>query len=180
MCESWPRRKELIEMGVDEHRSKSPKSVHFAVLTVSSTRTDIDDYSGKAIIGLLEAEGHKLARKMIVKDDIQEIQGALRDFVEDGEVQVVVVNGGTGVAKADVTLEAVAHFEEKQLPGFGELFRALSYQEIGSAAMMSRASAFVSEGKPVFCIPGSEKAVRLAVAKLIAPELGHLVWEANR
>ena len=104
----------------------------------------------------------------------------MRDFIEDSSVQAIIVNGGTGVAKADVTLEAVAHFEEKQLPGFGELFRTLSHQEIGSAAMMSRASAFVSEGKPVFCIPGSEKAVRLAVTKLIEPELGHLVWEANR
>jgi len=167
-------------MGVEDHRSKAPKSVTFAVLTVSSTRVDADDYSGKAIIELLTSAGHKLARKIIVKDNIEEVQKALREFIEDGSVQAVVVNGGTGVAKTDVTLEAVAHFEEKQLPGFGELFRVLSHQEIGSAAMMSRASAFVSEGKPVFCIPGSEKAVRLAVTKLIAPELGHLVWEANR
>jgi molybdenum cofactor biosynthesis protein B len=167
-------------MGVEDHRSKAPKSVTFAVLTVSSTRVDADDYSGKAIIELLTSAGHKLARKIIVKDNIEEVQKALREFIEDGSVQAVIVNGGTGVAKTDVTLEAVAHFEEKQLPGFGELFRVLSHQEIGSAAMMSRASAFVSEGKPVFCIPGSEKAVRLAVTKLIAPELGHLVWEANR
>ncbi|OGS42794.1 MAG: molybdenum cofactor biosynthesis protein [Euryarchaeota archaeon RBG_13_57_23] len=167
-------------MGVEEHKSKSPKSVKFAVLTVSNTRVDADDFSGKVIIELLTSAGHKLARKVIVKDDIQGIQQALRDFIEDSSVQAIIVNGGTGVAKADVTLEAVAHFEEKQLPGFGELFRTLSHQEIGSAAMMSRASAFVSEGKPVFCIPGSEKAVRLAVTKLIEPELGHLVWEANR
>ncbi|OGS57242.1 MAG: hypothetical protein A3K60_06125 [Euryarchaeota archaeon RBG_19FT_COMBO_56_21] len=167
-------------MGVEDHRSKAPTSVTFAVLTVSSTRVDADDYSGRAIIDLLTSAGHRLAKKIIVKDDIQEIQRALRDFIEDGGVQAVIVNGGTGVARADVTLEAVAHFEEKQLPGFGELFRVLSHQEIGSAAIMSRASAFVSEGKPVFCIPGSERAVRLAVTKLIEPELGHLVWEANR
>ena len=167
-------------MGVEDHRSKAPRSVTFAVLTVSSTRIDADDHSGKAIIELLTSAGHRMARKVIVKDDIEEIQKALRDFIEDDGIQAVVVNGGTGVAKADVTLEAVAHFEEKLLPGFGELFRALSYQEIGSAAMMSRAFAFVSEGKPVFCIPGSERAVRLAVSKLIAPELGHLIWEAKR
>ncbi len=167
-------------MGVEEHRSKAPKNVTFAVLTVSSTRVEADDYSGKAIAELLMSAGHRLAKKVIVKDNIEEIQKALRDFIEDGSVQAIIVNGGTGVARKDVTLEAVAHFEEKQLPGFGELFRVLSHQEIGSAAIMSRASAFVSEGKPVFCIPGSEKAVRLAVTKLIAPELGHLVWEANR
>ena len=167
-------------MGVEGHENKAPKSVVFAVLTVSTTRIESDDHSGGVIIDLLSSAGHRLARKVIVKDNIEEIQRALREFIEDDSVQAVVVNGGTGVAKADVTLEAVAHFEEKQLPGFGELFRALSYQEIGSTAIMSQASAFVSEGKPVFCIPGSEKEVRLAVAKLIAPELGHLVWQANR
>jgi molybdenum cofactor biosynthesis protein B len=101
-------------------------------------------------------------------------------MIEDPRIQAIVMNGGTGISKRDVTLDAVVRFEEKQLPGFGEIFRALSFKEIGSAAMMSRAGAFVSEGKVVFCLPGSEKAVRLAVSKLIAPELGHMVWEANR
>ncbi len=150
------------------------------MLTVSSTRVEADDYSGNAIIELLASAGHKFASKIIVKDEVQEIQRALRGFIEDGSVEAVIINGGTGVARADVTLEAVDSFVEKLLPGFGELFRALSYQEIGSAAMMSRSNAFISEGKPVFCIPGSEKAVRLAVQKLIAPELGHLLWEARR
>ena len=167
-------------MGVDEHRGKAPKSVRFAVITVSDTRTERDDLSGKAITDLLEKAGHNSLRRIIVKDDVQEIQRALRELIEDDAVQAVVMNGGTGVAKRDVTLEAVSHFEEKAIPGFGELFRALSYEEIGSAAMMSRAAAFVSEQKVVFCLPGSEKAVRIAVANLIAPELGHLVWEANR
>ncbi len=147
---------------------------------MSSTRVEADDYSGNAIIELLASAGHKFASKIIVKDEVQEIQRALRGFIEDGSVEAVIINGGTGVARADVTLEAVDSFVEKLLPGFGELFRALSYQEIGSAAMMSRSNAFISEGKPVFCIPGSEKAVRLAVQKLIAPELGHLLWEARR
>jgi molybdenum cofactor biosynthesis protein B len=101
-------------------------------------------------------------------------------MVEDPDVQAIVINGGTGVSMRDLTLEAVAPFEEKILPGFGELFRMLSFEEIGSAAFMSRAVAFVTEGKAVFCLPGSEKAVRLAMTKLIAPELGHLVWEAGR
>lgn len=167
-------------MGVDEHRGKAPKSVKIAIITVSDTRTEKDDYSGKAIAGIMTDSGHKVARRRIVKDEVSEIQGALRELLEDEDVQAVIINGGTGIAKRDVTLEAVAHFEEKSLPGFGELFRALSYEEIGSAAMMSRAAAIVTEGKIVFCLPGSEKAVRLATTKLIAPELGHLVWEAQR
>jgi len=167
-------------MGVDEHRSKAPKSVSFSVITVSDTRTEEDDLSGKAIVELLERSGHRQVRKVIVRDDLTEIQRALRESIEDSRTQAIIINGGTGVARRDVTLDAVSHFEEKNLPGFGELFRSLSYEEIGSAAMMSRATAFVSEGKIVFCLPGSEKAVRLAVDKLIAPELGHLVWEANR
>ena len=176
----YARRKEDDDMGVEDHRSKAPKSIAFAVITVSDTRTDADDSSGDSIIQLMEREGHKSIRKAMVRDDVPEIQGALRELIEDARVQVVIINGGTGVARRDVTLEAIAHFEEKPLPGFGELFRALSFAEIGSAAMMSRATAFVSEGKVVFCVPGSEKAARLATEKLIVPEIGHLVWEANR
>jgi len=167
-------------MGVEDHRSRAPKSVSFAVITVSDTRTDKDDASGSSITQLMERAGHKSIRKAIVKDDIAEIQRVLRESIEDPRIQTVIISGGTGVARRDVTLEAIAHFEEKPLPGFGELFRALSFHEIGGAAMMSRATAFVSEGKIVFCIPGSEKAVRLATEKLIVPEIGHLVWEANR
>ncbi len=167
-------------MGVDEHREKAPKSVDFAVITVSDTRTEADDLSGKTIIEIMSSFGHRCLRKVIVKDDGSGIQMALRELMEDPRVRAVIVNGGTGVAKRDVTLEAVEEYQEKELPGFGELFRALSYQEIGSAAMLSRAKAYVSEGKPVFCLPGSRNAVALAVGKLIAPELGHLVWEANR
>jgi len=167
-------------MGVEDHRSKAPKSVSFAVITVSDTRTDADDLSGNSIIQLMEHAGHKSIRKAIVRDEVEAIQRVLRELLEDPRIQVVIINGGTGVARRDVTLEAVEHFEEKLLPGFGEIFRALSYDEIGSAAMMSRAAAFISEGKIVFCVPGSEKAARLATEKLIVPEAGHLVWEANR
>ncbi len=167
-------------MGVDEHRGKSPKSVRFSVLTISDTRTEADDRSGDAIIEILRSSGHLLQKRVVVRDDIQGIQKALREMVEDTTVQAIIINGGTGVAKRDVTLEAVAPFQERPLPGFGELFRMLSYSEIGSAAIMTRAAAFVTEGKAVFCLPGSEKAVRLAVSRLIAPELGHVIWEASR
>ena len=167
-------------MGVEDHRQRAPKTVGLAVITVSDTRTETDDLSGKAITDTMAKAGHRVLRRIIVKDEVQEIQKALRELIEDAAVQAVVMSGGTGIARRDVTLEAIMPFQEKSIPGFGELFRVLSYNEVGSAAMISRASAFVTEGKVVFCLPGSEKAVRLAVERLIAPELGHMVWEAQR
>lgn len=167
-------------MSVEEHKSKAPKSVGMAIITVSDTRTEADDLSGRAIKDMMTSGGHRVLRWIIVKDEIGEIQKSLRELMEDDSVQAVVMNGGTGIARRDVTLEATIPFQEKSLPGFGELFRALSYDQVGSAAVMSRASAFVTEGKVVFCLPGSEKAVRLALERLILPELGHMVWEAQR
>lgn len=167
-------------MSTDDHKRMAPKSVNVAIITVSDTRSEMDDISGKAISETLVNAGHSVVRKEIVRDDQEEIRAALRTLIEDSNVQAIITNGGTGVSLRDVTLEAVHDFEEKQLPGFGELFRMLSFDEIGSAAIMSRAAAFVTEGKVVFCLPGSERAVRLATSKLIAPELGHLVWEARR
>ena len=151
-----------------------------AIITVSDTRTDANDDSGNAIQEIMQTSGHKVSRRLIVRDEVEEIRKALRDLIEDEKVSAVITNGGTGICKRDVTLEAVAPFEEKQMPGFGELFRALSFKEVGSAAQLSRATAFVTEGKLVFCLPGSEKAVRLACSQLIAPELGHMVWEMGR
>jgi len=167
-------------MSVEDHKSKAPKSINLAIITVSDTRTEADDSSGMAIADIMARAGHIIVRRAIVKDEVEEIQKALRELIEDTGVQAVVMNGGTGIARRDVTLEAITPFQEKSIPGFGELFRVLSFNQVGSAAMMSRASAFVTEGKIVFCLPGSEKAVRLAVEKLIAPELGHMVWEAQR
>jgi len=167
-------------MSVEDHKSKAPKSVNLAIITVSDTRTEADDSSGMAIADIMARAGHIIVRRAIVKDEVEEIQKALRELIEDTGVQAVVMNGGTGIARRDVTLEAITPFQEKSIPGFGELFRVLSFNQVGSAAMMSRASAFVTERKIVFCLPGSEKAVRLAVEKLIAPELGHMVWEAQR
>jgi len=167
-------------MGVHDCAGEAPRSVSFSVITVSETATETHDLSGMAISNLLKSAGHCLVRRTIVRHDVAEIQKALRESIEDSRVQAIVINGGTGIAREDVTIEAVSHFEEKSLPGFGELFRSLSYAEIGGSAMMSRATAFASEGKVVFCLPGSEEAVRLAADKLIAPELGHLVLEASR
>ena len=167
-------------MGTEEHKGRAPKSVGFGVVTVSDTRTEKDDLSGVAIIEIMKSTGHKFVRKVIVRDEVEQIQKALREMLEDKETSAVVLNGGTGVSRRDVTLEAALDFEEKGLPGFGELFRMLSFEEVGGAAMMSRATAFVTEGKVVFCLPGSERAVRLAITRLVAPEVAHMVWEANR
>lgn len=167
-------------MGVDEHRAKASKSVVCAVITVSDTRVEESDSSGKTIIEVLKSHGHEAKGYAIVKDDIQMIQGKLREFIEDKVIQAVILNGGTGITSRDCTIEAIGDFAGKELPGFGELFRALSFEEIGAAAMMSRAVAFICEKKIVFALPGSTAAVKLAVEKLIAGELGHMVWEANR
>ena len=167
-------------MGTDEHKGKAPKSVGFGVVTVSDTRTEKDDLSGMAIIETMKDAGHKFVRKVIVKDQVEQIQKALREMLEDRETSAVVLNGGTGISKRDVTLEAAIDFEEKALPGFGELFRMLSYKDIKGAAMMSRATAGTCKGKIIFCLPGSPDAARLALEGLILSDLGHLVWETKR
>jgi molybdenum cofactor biosynthesis protein B len=167
-------------MGADEHRKKALRSVGCAVITVSDSRTEQTDDSGKTIIAILRGHGHSVDGYKIVKDDLELIQGALREFMENPKIQAIVLNGGTGVTSRDNTIEAIGGFKEKELPGFGELFRSLSYQEIGAAAMLSRAFAFVSERKVIFALPGSTAAVKLATENLIAHELGHIVSEVNR
>ena len=167
-------------MGVDEHRSKAPKSVKIAIVTVTGSRSVSEDQSGDVIMSLSREAGHVVTKRAIVKNDVSEIRKTLRIMIEDPSVEAVIITGGTGVSGKDLTIEAVEDFREKLIPGFGELFRMVSFNEIGSAAMMSRAEAFVTEGKVVFCLPGSEKAVRLAMRSLIAPELAHLVWEVKR
>lgn len=167
-------------MGADEHRSKAAKNVVCAVITVSDTRTKETDGSGAAIMESLRSHGHEVKMYTIVKDDIPMIQKAVREAMEDVAVKAIILNGGTGVTGRDSTIEAVGDFMGKEMPGFGELFRALSFQEIGAAAMLSRAVAIVSEKKVIFALPGSTAAVKLAMEKLIATELGHVISEADR
>jgi molybdenum cofactor biosynthesis protein B len=167
-------------MGHKDHRDHALEGVRCAVLTVSDTRTPEDDTSGRAIMELLEIVGHVPDYMGVINDDLESIGSRVAEILEDGTVQALVVTGGTGIASRDVTVDTIAPLMDKRLDGFGELFRMLSYQEIGSAAMMSRAFAGIAKGKPVFCLPGSEKACRLAVDKLIAPELGHILWEVGR
>jgi molybdopterin adenylyltransferase len=165
-------------MGVIDHKSKATCPVRCKVVTVSDTRTKETDRSGALIIDLLKHEQMNIVDYEIVKDDREAIQAAIQ--LAGAEVDVILMNGGTGFTKRDVTVEAVQELLEKEMVGFGELFRFLSYEEIGSASMLSRAIAGTIERKIVFCMPGSTNAVRLAMEKLILPELRHLVWELQR
>ncbi|MEW6202958.1 MAG: molybdenum cofactor biosynthesis protein B [bacterium] len=165
-------------MGHCDHKEHAQKSVRCFIVTVSDTRTPEDDESGLIIRMGLEGKGHSVLGVRIVKDDPAEIKAALISL--PAETEAVIFNGGTGISRRDCTYDVLAASLEKTLPGFGELFRALSYQEIGSAAMMSRATAGVIGSRVVISIPGSANAVRLAVEKLISPELAHMVWETNR
>ena len=162
-------------MSVDEHRASSRTSVNCAILTVSDTRKPETDDSGRAILEALEAGGHRVHSYEIVCDDADRVRGRVRALAGDPQCEAVVVNGGTGLAPRDLTHEAVAELLDKRLDGFGELFRMLSYQEVGSAAMLSRALAGSIGRTVVFSIPGSTAACRLAMNRLIVPELGHIV-----
>ena len=164
----------------DEHRAESPASVTCAVLTISDTRTREDDRSGQLIRQHLNWRGHTVAAYEIVPDDAGRISDVLRRWIADDGIQAIITNGGTGIAGRDVTYEAITGLFEKRLDGFGELFRMLSYPEIGAAAMLSRATAGIANRTVIFSTPGSSNAVRLALEKLIGPELGHVVLEATK
>ena len=163
-----------------DHKATSPASVRCYVLTISDTRTPATDTSGIAIAELLEANGHEVAGRAIVRDDPEAIRSALQQQLDDAAPQVIITTGGTGITSRDSTYEVVCNLLEKRLEGFGELFRMLSYQEIGPSAMMSRACAGTAQGKIIVSLPGSENAVRLGMTKLLLPELGHLVRELSR
>lgn len=162
-------------MSVAEHKEKGKKSVGCFVLTVSDTRDESTDQSGRLIKELLTARGHRIAGYRIVKDEPLQIESLLKETLAIGDLDAVIVNGGTGIAPRDGTYEVVSRMMEKRLDGFGELFRFLSYQEIGSAAIMSRAVAGTANGKIIVSLPGSRAAVDLALNRLILPELGHMV-----
>jgi molybdenum cofactor biosynthesis protein B len=162
-------------MSVHEHKEKGQKSVRCFVITVSDTRDDATDTSGQTIKSLLNAEGHRTSGYRIVKDEPVQIEALLNEALGSENVDAVIVNGGTGIAPRDGTFEVVSRFLEKKLDGFGEIFRYLSYLDIGSAAIMSRAAAGTARGKILISLPGSKGAVALAMEKLILPELRHMV-----
>jgi len=168
-------------MSTQEHKQAAPNSVHCKIITVSDTRTKDTDKSGKLMIELLENAGHLITDYVIVKDEAEPIKNEVLKGCDNPDIDVILTNGGTGIAKRDVTIETVQRMFEKEITGFGELFRMLSYQEdIGSAAILSRAAAGVVKDKAVFSTPGSTGAVRLAMEKIILPEIGHVVRELKK
>lgn len=167
-------------MSVEEHKRGQPVAARVFVLTVSDTRTKETDTSGATIQQLLEESGHLVTARQLVRDEPGEVQRIVRQQLAGADAQVLITTGGTGISARDTTYEAIAAFLQKRLDGFGELFRMLSYQEIGSAAMLSRACAGIAAGKILFVLPGSEPAVRLAMTRLILPEIGHLLHEVAR
>jgi molybdenum cofactor biosynthesis protein B len=164
----------------DGHHHHDVETLGVAVVTVSSSRSLDDDPAGDAIQSALEAEGHEVVTRDLVGDSLDGVQGTVDHLVGREDVDVVVTTGGTGVTPDDVTVEAVRPLLEKRLPGFGELFRRLSYDEIGTKVVGTRAVAGVADGVPVFCLPGSENAATLGVEEIIVHEAGHLAGLARR
>ncbi len=163
-----------------EHKHHAPKSIGCMVITCSDTRTPETDTSGQLIQKLLKEHGHSVAAYHLVRDEPAQIKARIAEGTANDAVQAIIINGGTGISRRDSTFEAVDGLLEKRLDGFGEIFRSLTYQEIGSPAIMSRATAGIVNGRVLFSTPGSENAVRLAMEKLILPELGHLVRELTK
>jgi len=164
-----------------EHRQKATAqgSIPLAIVTVSDSRTPETDTSGALIRALIEAAGHQVVDYRIVKDEPDQVAKALEDFAA-GAARLIIFNGGTGISQRDRTYDVISKALEKPLPGFGEIFRMLSYAQVGAAAMLSRATAGVYRNRVVVSIPGSPNAVQLAMEKLILPEIQHLAWELIR
>jgi molybdenum cofactor biosynthesis protein B len=166
-------------MEYQDHKDKAFKEVRLAVMKVSDIMKPETNTEGNFITKCLQDASHSVLLYRIVNRVPLEIRRTLEEFARYERLQAAIVIGGTGLSERDVTYETIENVIEKRIPGFGELFRYLSYQEIGSAAMMSRATAGIYQGKLIFSIPGSDSAVRLAMERLILPELGHMVWDAN-
>jgi molybdenum cofactor biosynthesis protein B len=169
-----------------EHKAHAPKSLNFAIFICSTSRysslqkgEEVTDVSGDTIKALLEKEGHVVLFKRIIADDKGMIEHAVKSVLDNPGVDAAIFSGGTGITHSDVTIETVSPFFEKTLPGFGEIFRRLSYDKVGSAAVMSRAVAGAARGKALFCIPGSPDAVQVSVERLISPEAAHIVKHAR-
>jgi len=168
------------------HKEEAPKKLGFAVIVVSTSRSrDLEagkqvwDESGDLIVETLQAHGHSVFQRELIPDEKRLIEASVKKALQSQKVDAVITCGGTGISPSDVTIETVEPLLDKRLPGFGEIFRQLSYEEIGSAAVMTRAIAGVARGKAVFCLPGSPQAVRLCLERLILPEAGHIILHAR-
>ena len=164
----------------EEHKALGPASIGCGVITCSDTRTPQTDKSGQLIQELLRQQGHYIPTYAVVKDEPEEVQTLIQSLAQNTQIGAIIINGGTGISRRDTTFEAIDGLLEKRLVGFGEIFRYLSYKDIGSAAILSRATAGLIKGKILFSIPGSSGAVRLAMKELILPELPHIVGELHK
>lgn len=167
-------------MSVEDLHQPARQGVRCAILTISDTRTPETDASGGTIHALLTAAGHVIADRRLLPDDPRAVAAIIREWTTPGDIRIVVTTGGTGIARRDRTFEAIAPTFDKTLPGFGELFRMLSFRDIGPGAMLSRATAGIAGATAVFVLPGSEAAVRLAMTELIVPQIGHLARELEK
>lgn len=150
------------------------------MIITSDTRTEKEDETGRTAVSLIENDGHRIVSHTIVPNDEVKIRAEVEKMLYNDSIQIVLTSGGTGISSRDKTISALAPILSKEMPGFGEAFRRLSYDEVGGPAIISRASAGVAFGKLVFCLPGSRNAVKLALSKLILPNIGHMLWELNR
>jgi molybdopterin adenylyltransferase len=166
-------KKTKTKSSVAEHRSRSHNQASVAVITLSSSRTLATDQSGDIIQSLLEEKNHTIVARMVLKDNRTLLKAALNKLIRQKKVQAIITSGGTGLSPTDITIETVRGMLEKELPGFNALFMQLSYSQVKSAAMLSRALAGAIKGKMIFCLPGSPRACKLAMESLILPELGH-------
>ncbi len=159
-----------------EHKGKAHRTVRCAVITLSDTRTEETDKSGTRIKDLLAEQGQPVVAYHILKDEPEQITAVVQALLAQPEVDAIITNGGTGIAPRDTTFEAIQGLLEKEITGFGEMFRMLSYEDIGAAAMLTRATAGVASGKVIISLPGSTGAVELGMTKLVLPELGHMMF----
>jgi molybdenum cofactor biosynthesis protein B len=169
-----------IRSSVAEHKAHAPRAVRCLICTVSDSKTPETDVSGQVLRELLTGAGHEVVGYQLIRDEPSQVHGVIHTACTQPTVQAVLFTGGTGITARDQTVEAIDTLLDKRLPGFGELFRMLSYQEIGAAAMLSRALAGVRSGRLIFALPGSPAACRLALERLILPELPHLIRELGR
>jgi len=169
-----------LSESVHKHRESAPDRVRVAVLTISDTRTPETDTGGDTVEELMRGAGHEVVERDIIGDDATRIRTELLDLLARSDVDAVITTGGTGISARDTTYEVVDRMLEKRLDGFGEIFRMLSYEEVGAAAVLSRAVAGAVGDKLVACLPGSRNAVRLAVEKLLVPEIAHVVFELRK
>ncbi len=167
-------------MGHHEHEKMAAASLKLGIMTFSDTRSEAEDRSGGILKDIMSGGGHKIMHYRVVREEPELMRSALAGWLADPELDAVITNGGTGLTARDGTVEIARGFFTKELEGFGELFRLISYQQIGAAAMLSRATAGLACGKMLVCLPGSSKAVKLAAERLLLPQLPHMVWETKR